>query len=81
MGLRGITENHLLLVSIFASFGLHMLIIYVPLLRNIFGLTPLTLKQIGLSALVGSSALLIIPQWLIERRWYHPLEEGEGLGK
>ena len=73
-GLTGIFGNKLLLGSVILSILLHMSIVYIPLLSNIFQLSALSLRELGVCALGGLTALLIMPQWLIKERWYHPDE-------
>ncbi|MBD3205890.1 HAD-IC family P-type ATPase [Candidatus Bathyarchaeota archaeon] len=73
-GFRGIFGNKLLVGSVILSILLHLSIVYIPFLSNIFKLSPLTLRELGVCALGGLTALLIMPQWLIKERWYHPEE-------
>jgi Ca2+-transporting ATPase len=73
-GFSGIFGNKLLVGSVILSILLHLSIVYIPFLSNIFKLSPLTLRELGVCALGGLTALLIMPQWLIKERWYHPEE-------
>ncbi len=73
-GSEGFLGNRLLLASIVISMILHMAVVYVPLLNNVFKLSPLTLGELGVCALGGMGALLIVPSWFIETRWYRPGE-------
>jgi len=74
-GLGGITNNHLLFISVIASLLLQLAVIYISPLNTIFHLSPLSPRQLGTCILAGLSALFIMPSWLIERRWYKPEEE------
>jgi Ca2+-transporting ATPase len=73
-GLDGVFGNKILLGSVLLSIILHITIIYIPFLSNIFQLSVLTLRELGVCALGGFTALLIMPKWFIEERWYHPEE-------
>nr|BCQ84887.1 sarco/endoplasmic reticulum calcium ATPase [Symplocarpus renifolius] len=52
-------RNPWLLVAMLVSFGLHILILYVPLLASIFGIVPLSLNEWLLVILVSIPVVLI----------------------
>ncbi|KAL3622290.1 Calcium-transporting ATPase 2, endoplasmic reticulum-type [Castilleja foliolosa] len=52
-------RNPWLLVAMSVSFGLHCLILYVPLLANVFGVVPLTLNEWVLVVAVSAPVILI----------------------
>ncbi len=76
-GFDGVFGNKLLLGSVLLSLILHLTIIYIPFLSNIFQLSVLTYRELGVCALGGFTALLIMPKWFIEERWYHPEEHNK----
>ncbi|XP_044501684.1 calcium-transporting ATPase, endoplasmic reticulum-type [Mangifera indica] len=52
-------RNPWLLVAMSVSFGLHCLILYVPVLANVFGIVPLSLNEWFLVILVSAPVILI----------------------
>ncbi|KAL7121627.1 hypothetical protein ACP275_02G192800 [Erythranthe tilingii] len=52
-------RNPWLLVAMSVSFGLHCLILYVPVLANVFGVVPLSLSEWLLVILVSAPVILI----------------------
>jgi len=70
LGLKGFTENKLLLVSVVSGILLQMAVIYYPPLAAAFEVTALPLPLLGLAFLGGSTAFLIQPSWLIKKRTY-----------
>ncbi|KAL0428701.1 UNVERIFIED_CONTAM: Calcium-transporting ATPase, endoplasmic reticulum-type [Sesamum radiatum] len=52
-------RNPWLLIAISFSLGLHCLILYVPLLANVFGIVPLSLNEWLLVVLVSAPVILI----------------------
>lgn len=53
------TRNPWLLGAMAVSFGLHFLIVYVPVLAGVFSIVPLTLREWGLVALFSLPVILI----------------------
>jgi Ca2+-transporting ATPase len=70
LGIKGWTENKMLIVSILISLALQMMILYIPALNPIFKVAPLTSFQLALCFFGSLSAFLIIPGKLIPRRRY-----------
>jgi P-type Ca2+ transporter type 2C len=62
----GLLNNRWLLIAVGVSFGLHLLAIYGGL-GTVFGFTPLTSSQLGLSMLVSLSGLIVFEGWKIFR--------------
>uniref|UniRef100_A0A7C8YDM9 Cation-transporting P-type ATPase C-terminal domain-containing protein n=1 Tax=Opuntia streptacantha TaxID=393608 RepID=A0A7C8YDM9_OPUST len=52
-------RNPWLLIAMSFSLGLHCLIMYVPVLANVFGIVPLTLSEWVLVILVSAPVILI----------------------
>jgi Ca2+-transporting ATPase len=66
-GLKGLTENKLLSVSIGASLLLHLLILYIEPLRGLFKLASLSPTQLGVCIASSCLVFLIVPSWLIKK--------------
>lgn len=52
-------RNPWLLVAMSVSFGLHCLILYVPLLADVFGIVPLSMKEWILVILISAPVILL----------------------
>lgn len=52
-------QNPWLLLAMLVSFGLHLLILYVPFLASVFGIVPLSLNEWLLVILVSAPVVLI----------------------
>jgi len=67
LGWKGIFANKLLLISVIASIGLQLAIVYVPFLQVIFKTVALTPFELGLCVALSSLGLLIFPGKLIKQ--------------
>jgi Ca2+-transporting ATPase len=70
MGWEGVSANKMLFVSIVVGLSLQLLILYVPLLNEVFHVVPLNTFQLLLCFLGSLTAFLIFPSKLIPRRTY-----------
>jgi Ca2+-transporting ATPase len=70
MGLKGWTENKMLVISVVVGVALQFMILYIPALSNIFRVVPLSSSELLLCFIGSLSAFLIIPSKLIPRRRY-----------
>jgi Ca2+-transporting ATPase len=70
LGIKGWTENKMLIITIIISLVLQMMILYIPSLSTVFKVAPLTPFQLALCVIGSLSAFLIIPGKLIPRRRY-----------
>lgn len=61
----GFLSNKLLLGAVLLTFGLQLLVVYVPFLQEIFLTEALSLQDLGLSIVIGTAVM-----WVIElRKW------------
>ena len=68
--------NPWLLVAMALSFGLHFLILYVPLLAGVFSIVPLSPNEWALVLLFASPVVLIDEALkFVGRTWVHPRAE------
>ncbi len=68
--------NPWLLVAMALSFGLHFLILYVPLLAGVFSIVPLSLNEWALVVLFAFPVVLIDEVLkFVGRTWVHPRSE------
>ena len=65
-GLRGLTENKLLIVSVVSSVVLQLAVIYLPPLQGLFKVAPLPVEYLGLCVVASLSVFLIVPSKLIK---------------
>jgi Ca2+-transporting ATPase len=70
MGWEGVSANKMLFVSVVVGLSLQLLILYVPLLNEVFHVVPLNTFQLLLCFLGSLTAFLIFPSKLIPRRTY-----------
>ena len=62
-------RNPWLLVAMVASFGMHLLILHVPILASIFGIVPLSSNEWMLVMLVSAPVVLIDEVLKLIARW------------
>eukprot|EP00850_Spirogloea_muscicola_P009678 SM000055S18212 [mRNA] locus=s55:21353:28368:+ [translate_table: standard] len=63
--------NPWLMLAMAVSFGLHFLILYVPVLANVFGIVPLTINEWLLVLAVSLPVILIDEALKFVGRWIH----------
>jgi Ca2+-transporting ATPase len=70
LGLKGVTANKMLFISVAVGVALQMMILYIPYLNDVFHVVPLTGFQLLICFIGSLTALLILPGKLIPRRRY-----------
>jgi len=68
LGLRGWTENKMLLLSVIISVAMQVAILYIQPLQHIFKVAPLTMFQLSICVIGSFTAFLIVPSKLIPHR-------------
>jgi Ca2+-transporting ATPase len=77
----GLRSNPVLLVTVLATLGVHLAVLYVPLLNSLLKTEPLTWQELAICGAVSSTVFFAVEceKWL--RRRSHPEDEERGEGE